>query len=174
MRDTTTVVSTRMETARLALRPLEAGDIDAFHALMAEARVCRFLHDGRTPSPADSETMLHASQALLDESRTGLWGVRVRGDARLAGFIGLWPFGTPPVQELSFALRESARGRGFATEAGDAMLDYVRDALGWPAVQASCDLGNNTSIRTLWRLKFAEFAIRSGPSGPLRVFRRAL
>ena len=95
----------------------------------------------------------------------------------LAGIVGWWPYrhlDFPEASELLFALSEAHWGRGLAMEAGNAMLDYVRDALGWRQAQASTNLGNNAAIRTLWRLDFSEVEIVRGLAGALRIFRRAL
>lgn len=165
-------------TRRLTLRPLSGDDVDALHALLAQPGVRRHLCDGRATPRAEVVKMLVTSVRLRDADGTGLW--TVAEDARpstLVGIVGWWPYrhlDFPETSELLFALSEAHRGRGLATEAGNAMLDYARDTLGWSRAQASTNLGSIAAIRTLWRLEFNEAEIVRSRAGALRIFRRAL
>jgi ribosomal-protein-alanine N-acetyltransferase len=165
-------------TRRLTLRPVSGDDIDALHALLAQPGVRRHLCDGRVTPRVEVETMLATSARLRDADGTGLWALAENArPSTLAGIVGWWPYrhlDFPEVSELLFALSEAFWGRGLAMEAGTAMLGYARDTLGWRQAQASTSLGNNASIRTLWRLDFSEAEIVRGLAGALRIFRRAL
>ena len=68
------------------------------------------------------------------------------------GFIG------PPDErgsvEIGYSVIPDRRGRGYASEAGRALVDFALDQLGVEVVVASCDNDNVASIRTLERIGF--------------------
>jgi [ribosomal protein S5]-alanine N-acetyltransferase len=165
-----------LRSARLALRPVECGDAEDLHTLVAQPGVRRYLFDGATPTLADAREMATDSVRLHAASGIGLWRiVRDAGPDAWVGIAGFWPFAhATSGPELLFALAEEHWGRGYATEAGGLLLSHARDALGWFEAHASTDLGNNASIRTLWRLGFTDAGLLRGDARTLRLFRRAL
>ncbi len=68
--------------------------------------------------------------------------------------------------EIGYGLAESARGRGYATEAVLGLIDWLRDQ-GVREVLAECDPGNAASIAVLRRCGFA-------PPGEDGLWRRRL
>ena len=65
------------------------------------------------------------SEALCREHRFGLWAVRLKDQASIAGFAGIWPFREPPEFELLYGVGERYWGRGLAVEASRAVLDKL-------------------------------------------------
>ncbi len=161
-----------MLTRRLRLEPMRQDDLDAMHGIVNETSVRRFLFDNQATSRERVRNMLSSSERQFRESGTGIWALRTHASERLIGFFCLWPFVVKREMELGFALSWAHWGKGYATEAGVALIDYVREHLGWKQLQASTDLHNNRSILTLWRLDFVESALIRGPAGPMRVFKR--
>ncbi len=159
-----------IETRRLRLTPLRARHADDLLALVTEAWVRRFLFDNQRLDADDIVEMIARSERLHTERGAGGWAVHAHDEEAMAGAFWLWPFQDPQRLELAFALSSRWRGRGYAMEAGDALLTHLRDELRWPRVHASTDIGNGASIRTLWRLGFKETGLSAGPTGPLRLF----
>ncbi len=94
---------------------------------------------------------LAGSDASFREEGYGLWLFFERGVTPLAGFCGLLRSsqGEP---SLIFGTRPDLWGRGFAHEAGSAVLDYAFETLGLSRVVADVDEPNRASIRVLERL----------------------
>jgi [ribosomal protein S5]-alanine N-acetyltransferase len=161
-----------MSTRRLRLEPIQSRDLDAMHRIANETSVRRFLFDNRAVSRERVFNLLIASERQFRDDGTGTWALRTRDGERMIGFLCLWPLIVRRENELGFALSSIHWGKGYATEAGAALIDYVREQLGWERLQASTDLHNNRSILTLWRLDFVESALVRGPVGPLRRFGR--
>ncbi len=171
--------SALLVTPRLTLRPLAAEDSAELHALLVQPGVRRRLCDDRALTLAEVEAMVATSLRRHADAGTGLWALmRNARPGLLAGCVGLWRYerdtATEAPEELVFALCETHWGSGYALEGGTALLAHARDALGWYQACASTDLGNNASIRTLWRLGFVEAGLAQGPNGALRRFRRVL
>lgn len=141
-----------IDTARLRLRPFAAHEAPALHALWTTPDVRRYLWDDRTIPLAETEEIVERSQALFAESRFGLWSIRPGADDRLVGFGGYWYFRDPPELELLLGLAPDEWGRGYATEAGLALIRYGFDQLGFDDVRGSTDAPNQASVRLMARL----------------------
>src|SRR4051812_44325249 len=84
----------------------------------------------------------------------GNWAVTTSvGD--FVGRVGFWhPYGWPGV-ELAWALRRSAWGHGYATEAAEAALDWCWQVIDAEAVLSLIHPDNEASLRLARRLGFA-------------------
>ncbi|MCX8499365.1 MAG: GNAT family N-acetyltransferase [Caulobacteraceae bacterium] len=119
-------------TERLILRPPVAEDFDPYAQLMAEEATARFI--GGVQSRADAWrgflTMAGAwvmqgfSFFTVVDRATGQWVGRV-GPMKPEG----WP-GT----EVAWSLGAAFHGKGYATEAATAAIDWAFDYLGWTEV----------------------------------------
>jgi len=102
-----------LRTCRLALRPAQAGDLQA---------LVRAAHDADT---SRIEQFLLASLAWWEPHGYGLW-LSTRGeDAAVLGWCGLRPDGHPRRPELMYGVAPEHRGAGFATEAAQAVVGYA-------------------------------------------------
>lgn len=147
-------VSPRLTYERLAPRHAEA-----FHALVVDPHVRRYLMDGRVMEPAWSRAAIDDSDALFAARGLGLWLVRERGreEAGPVGFCGFRVFEEMgPEPQLLYAFVEAATGRGHATEAAQALLRLATDPAGsrLAEVTAAVDAPNTASLRVLEKLGF--------------------
>lgn len=121
-----------LETPRLILRPPVAEDFPSFCAFQSDAAVMTHL-GGVTPDAVTWRAMRSMAGAwALDgfsmfsvlEKTTGAW----------IGRIGpLFPYQWP-AREVGWGLVSPVWGKGYATEAAAACMDYVFDVLGWDDV----------------------------------------
>jgi RimJ/RimL family protein N-acetyltransferase len=75
----------------------------------------------------------------------GLWALEEKGTGAFLGRVGIIrPEGLPEI-ELAYSLAREPWGRGFATEAGRAALDWAFGALGVPRVASFIAAGNVAS-----------------------------
>ncbi|MDP9331623.1 MAG: GNAT family N-acetyltransferase [Actinomycetota bacterium] len=146
-----------METERLRLRPLEAGDLDAWHRrIFSDPEVTRFL-PVREPIPR--ERAAERLARLVEGWRTrgfGVWALLESGSDQLV--VGHCGFVTPEVPdrvELIYALGRDWWGRGLATEAGAASLRHGFNVLSFGEVVALAFPDNEPSIRVMLKLGFA-------------------
>jgi RimJ/RimL family protein N-acetyltransferase len=138
-----------LETRRLRLRPVDAGDIDDLVALHEDPLVARYMgvrdHDWY-------EARIKASAEEWAQRGHGLTAVLARGDGRFLGRTGLkyWP--QFDETELGWVLRPEARGRGFATEAAGAVLRWGLEQFAPPYFTAMIRPDNVASIAVAERL----------------------
>ena len=145
-----------IETRRLVLRQPEEADIDALVAGVGDLRVSERL--GRVPYPyarADAEEFLRAIRRNSSAGRS--MQLSIFHDGRLIGGVGIGSL--PGYCELGYWLAYEAWGKGFATEAGKAILAYGFNALGLRLVRSGVLAGNDASLRVQIKLGFRRIGI---------------
>ncbi|WP_029391165.1 GNAT family N-acetyltransferase [Streptomyces xiaopingdaonensis] len=142
-----------IETERLALSPLGPEHLDAFWRLHSDARVNRHL----VGVPRDRE----AAYRWLVEAREewerrghGLFAVELREGGGFLGRCGLHHWPELDEVEIGWTLHPEARGRGYATEAARAVLDWGFAHLPADRFTAMIQPANTPSIRLAERLGF--------------------
>jgi RimJ/RimL family protein N-acetyltransferase len=158
------VTDTRLETARLDLRPLPAKVATALQLDREEA--AQLL--GATLPPdwpqQDLVDLLPGQAALgLQDERFGIWVLVERATGNVIGDAGF--LGRPDADglvEIGYSVIPAARRRGFATEAAGALVNWALRRRGVRAVLAACDQDNTPSVRTLERLGFTRTTEQEG------------
>jgi RimJ/RimL family protein N-acetyltransferase len=134
-------------TERLRLRPWDPSDVDEYRALMTERG------DG-VPSVVDVRERVAAQLATTVQTGLALLAVCRRQEGDFIGYCGLTvhrsSFDEP---EIAFELFQSARGLGYATEAGQAVLGAAI-ATGRTRLWATVGSWNTPSFRVLEKLGF--------------------
>ncbi len=121
-----------LQTARLLLRPPVEADLDGWAALVADPEAMRFLGGPGPRSVAWRSMAVTAGMWAL--RGCGMFSVIERSTGRWLGRVGPnHPEGWPAA-EVGWSLLRDARGRGYASEAATAAINWVFDALGWAQV----------------------------------------
>lgn len=144
-----------IRTRRLFLRPAWAEDSRALHGAIACWDVVKNL--SRAPWPyslVDAEAFTRGR--VLEPGETSfLIFARTDGDPLLVGSIG---FGrrcaTDDEAELGYWIARNHWGRGYATEAGRAVVELAFDGLRLPALAAGHFVDNPASAAVLRKLGF--------------------
>ena len=143
-------------TERLLLRPGWAEDAPALAAAISDERIVRNLATAPWPyGLRDAEAFLASPRdpvlpSMLVFERTG-------GAPRLVGSCGLGRRPSGAV-ELGYWIARAHWGRGFATEAGTALIDIAR-MLGLARLEGSHFVDNPASARVLEKLGFKPIGI---------------
>ena len=139
----------QIETDRLLLRPLTIADLDEFLALHSAPEVVR------TMGPCDRSTAverLNNYEIEWQERGYGLVALVERATGRFVGRSGLkyWP--QFDETEVGWVLHPDCWGRGFATEAARACLDWGFRDLDVAYITAMIVPDNARSLRVAQRL----------------------
>lgn len=138
-----------LETERLRLRAVTAGDVEDLVRLHEDPLVAQYLG---ARDRAWYEWRVGTSREEWAERGYGFVVVVDADRGRFLGRTGLkyWPqFGET---ELGWVLRPEARGRGYATEAARALLDWGFESFDFPYVTAMVRPDNAASIAVAERL----------------------
>ena len=112
-------------TARLRIRPLRQDDLDAMHAVYSDPECTRFIPRG----VRDLEgTRQRVAELIKHHDRHGVskWAVEIAGTGEVIGDCGLQFLPGTSDLELGFHLAKAHWGRGYATEAATACLQWAQ------------------------------------------------
>ena len=146
-----------LTTQRLILRRWRSEDCEPFAALNADPLVMRFFP--ARLSRAESDVMVERMEAHFEKHGFGLWAVELRESGTFLGFTGLnvpgfeAPF--TPCVEIGWRLAAEHWGRGFATEAARAALQFAFEELKLDEVVALAVPLNVPSRRVMEKLEMS-------------------
>jgi RimJ/RimL family protein N-acetyltransferase len=152
-----------LETDRLILRHRRVGEAAIYRQLWAERDLRvpphrRINSEGR-PTVEDIAAQIRAEHR---EAGPGILAVERKGTAEVIGYCGLTFHGKGSAEpELAYELLRAAHGRGYATEAGRAVVAWASEA-GYRRLWAEVWDWNIASRRVLEKLGFSETG-RVGP-----------
>ncbi len=120
------VSAVEIDTTRLHLAPLQSSDLDDLIQMYADPEVMRGSSGiARARTREESIDWLAGALSRRDKPWHSTFRVENRVGCRFIGRCGLRPDDSSPETELSYAFVRTAWGRGFATEAARAILDWA-------------------------------------------------
>ena len=128
-----------LTTARLSLRPFSRADLPALFEILADEEANRFLPWFPVRTMGEAEAFYrqrHEASADLH------FAVCPKPEGAPIGYVKLSP---EPPYDLGYGLRSACWGRGIASEAVAAALDWARRAAFAPYVTATHDVNNPRS-----------------------------
>lgn len=115
----------QLETQRLILRGFCEKDKDAYAEMCADLEVMRYIGNGQPLSRSEAWRNMAMMLGHWQLRGYGMWAVVERSGGEMIGRIGCWqPEGWPGF-ETGWTLRRAYWGRGLATEAARAAVNYA-------------------------------------------------
>ncbi len=144
---------TILATDRILVRETAEADMDGLYGCYDEEAL-RFV-EGLPSRELQREAMRSYREKVYGFYGFGQWSLIDRESGQFAGLMGYEPFrrGEEAVS-FGYILHPDFRGKGYAFEAGKAILEYGKNVLGFSAVQAAADRENIASVSLLERLGF--------------------
>jgi RimJ/RimL family protein N-acetyltransferase len=144
-----------IETSRLTLRPFVDHDFEAFHAMRSDEEVARYLYQ-EPLSQEESRDLLSRKIAGSSWANEGDWlsvAAVERESGLTVGDVGLcWVSERDRTAEIGFTFDPRHQGKGFATEAARALLDWSFGTAGLHRVIGRLEARNSASARVLEKL----------------------
>lgn len=144
-----------IETERLILRPHTIEDIEPSYQMNLDEQVSEFTGDGGVVSFEEMERRIK-EDVLGDYAKHGFgrFAVVEKSSGEFIGFAGLKYLEDMAEVDLGYRLISSKWGKGYATEASRACLDFAFNELELQRVVAMVLPENAGSIRVLQKLGF--------------------
>ncbi len=156
-------------TERLLVRHFHPDDLGAFAALCADPEVMRYVGDGTTLPRPEVERWIGVCQQRYAARGYGTSAVFERATGEFVGYCGVVRAPGNDFDELIYVFHRSTWGRGYATEAGRAMLGYVFAHSSLSKIYATIHADNRTSRKVADKLGMTVEKIND-PDGEPVVF----
>jgi len=139
-------------TDRLRLRPYTSDDVASMFAVFGDPEVMRYSQFGADPS---LEATAIRIQKLIDHQAQfgfSLWVVENRATGELLGDCGLKQLESGPQIEVGYRFAKAHWGRGYATEAAAASVNFGFQSLQLPRIVAVVEPANQASHRVIEKI----------------------
>lgn len=150
-----------LRTERLSLTDLVDEEFVAYYAIDLDPRVTPYVGDGMSETRS-FEQYRKAERARFAEGvgeHFHIWTIREQGSIDVLGRVMLRPLRGTEHVAVGYRLTPSHWGRGYATEAVGAVLDYGFNVAQLNEISATARIENLASHRVLERCGFARDGI---------------
>ncbi len=143
-----------LETERLILRQWKDNDYPNFAEMNSDPEVMKYYPS--LMNKYESNEMANKIRSLISKRGWGFWAVEEKESNKFIGFAGLHepiselPFS--PCVEIGWRLGRECWGKGYATEAAKASLNYAFELLELGKVYSFSTVGNKRSRAVMERL----------------------
>jgi [ribosomal protein S5]-alanine N-acetyltransferase len=145
-----------IETERLILRRFHEGDVQALYLLGSVPEIIRYAQSRPLASLEEARALLVAAPFHDYATRGyGRFACVWKASGAVIGFSGVKYVPEFADNELGYRFLPEYWGRGLATEAGEASIDYARSSLGLSRLIALVHPDNTASARVVTKLGFA-------------------
>lgn len=145
----------RLETQRLVVRNWQERDRELFHRINSDERVMAFFPFRRDRAEADR--VMDLLRDAYAERGYGFAALELRANCETIGFAGMQPAGLEPVfaageVEIGWRLAPEHWGKGYVSEAAEALVDHAFSALDLPEIVSFAVATNHRSTAVMERL----------------------
>ena len=146
---------TILETERCVVRELTLDDLDALFELYGDGEIDKYT-DPLYSYEEEKEFQRAYIENMYRYFGYGLWLVFSRETGRLIGRAGLEhrEYNEETELELGYIIGTQYQGQGFATEVGEAILEYAKENTGFERINALIEDKNTVSKKLAKKLGF--------------------
>lgn len=145
-----------LNTPRLLIRPFEPDDVDAFWTRRNDPEVAKY-QNWTLPYPRErAEKVVEEVMAIDGPTNDGWWmGTMVLADGgEIIGDVAINLTWDSRCSEIGYSLARAHWGKGYAVEAGEAMVKYLFETVGVTRIAGTLHPDNPASAMVLERLGF--------------------
>lgn len=113
-----------IQTSRLVLRPWRADDADTWFSILQEQGILHYFPNPKPPPREKADSYIAHHQKQWEERGYGHWAVVTPEDGQVVGWNGLEYLPELGETEVAFLLSSRVWGRGYASEAARAALNF--------------------------------------------------
>ncbi len=136
-------------TPRLILRPFTLQDLNPLFAILQQPDIFEYFPRTDAPSLERVERIIAFYIKQAEDYGFSCWAVDLKATGELIGWCGLNHLPETDEDEVAYLLSQAHHGRGYATEAARASLDFGFDTIGLPRIIALVHPENIASWRVI-------------------------
>ena len=157
-----------LQTPRLMLRELNVDDWEQILYLRSDPLVNAYVNRTLSKSKEDAIAFIINTIENNRAGRAAYWGIVLPDINKVIGCICLWKFSDDQTTaEIGYELSVAAQGKGYMTEAMNAVLEFGFATIGLSTIEAYTQSNNGASIRLLEKFRFCLLADRRDEKNPL-------
>ncbi|MGP6136080.1 GNAT family N-acetyltransferase [Enterobacter chuandaensis] len=161
-----------LETPRLKLEPYNDSHYEGLRVMDSDSGVMRYITGGIVKTPEETREGIRRVQARWDKYNFSWWAIKEKTSGAIVGAACLQHLanvdGAP--LEIGWRLVPEHNGKGYATEAAKAIIDYAVERIGATYLVAVADPENIPSQRVMQRLGMTFKAIEQHYDVPCVVY----
>ncbi|NJD60198.1 MAG: hypothetical protein C3F13_06505 [Anaerolineales bacterium] len=138
-----------MQTARLTLRPLDENDAPVLYCIYQSEGVLRYFPNPNPPPLDRVQRFIQQQEMHWEKYGYGDWGILPEGQTEIVGWAGLQYLPELDETEVGFLLDRPFWGKGYATEAAQASINFGFGQPGLEHIIALVHPGNLASQRVI-------------------------
>jgi [ribosomal protein S5]-alanine N-acetyltransferase len=152
-----------LETDRLYLREFLPGEGQLLVDLNSDTEVTRHTGDGAV-SLVEAEDIILNTIRPQYKNKMGRWAVHLKGTSEFIGWSGIKYLESLDEHDLGYRFFKKHWGKGYATEAGKAVMQFGWNVLKLEKIVARASVDNTNSIKVLEKcgLNFSENGFEHG------------
>ncbi|HEY1843414.1 MAG TPA: GNAT family N-acetyltransferase [Buttiauxella sp.] len=161
-----------LETTRLKLEPFHDSHYKGLRVMDRDPVVMRYISNGVIKTPEETMEGIKRVQARWDKYKFSWWAIKEKSSGVIVGAACLQHLanvdGAP--LEIGWRLVPGHNGKGYATEAAKAIVDFAAEQVGATYLVAVADPENIPSHRVMQRLGMTYKAIEQHYDVPCVVY----
>lgn len=165
-----------LETARLRLEPWDDSHYAGLRVMDSDAVVMRYISNGIVKTPDETRESIRRVSARWEKYGFSWWVIKEKSTGAIVGAACLQHLanvdGAP--LEIGWRLIPEHNGKGYATEAAQAIIDFAAERVGATYLVAVADPENIPSQRVMQRLGMKYKAIEVHYDVPCVVYELAI
>lgn len=163
-----------LQTPRLTLRRMTEADATSILELNSDPEVLKYLHEPVLRDEAHALEVIRTIILPQYENNLGRWAIITKDNNEFVGWCGLKQ--RPEINEidLGYRLKQSAWGKGYATEAAKATLAYGFNTLQLPVITGRAHIDNTASLKILEKIGMCYIKDEIVDDCPVKTFTLAI
>ncbi len=148
-----------IETTRLVIREINQSDREDMFEMDSNPSVHRYIFNKPVVDILEIDDAIEYIQKQYIQYGIGRWAIADKVSNEMLGWCGI-KYITEPlngylnIYDLGYRFKQKHWGKGYATEACNAIIEYAKSNLETNKLTATVDPRNNGSIRVLEKLGF--------------------
>jgi [ribosomal protein S5]-alanine N-acetyltransferase len=148
-----------IETGRMLIRQIQESDAEGMFTMDTDPDVHIFLGNKPFKTIEESKALIRFIRQQYVENGIGRWAMEDKTTKEFVGWVGFRLMkeminGHSNYLDFGYRLRQKYWGKGYATEAAKAALDYGINTLKLENIHAMTDVNNFASKRVLEKIGF--------------------